>query len=164
MTHPWYAIHCEPNKDRQVERLLAHEAIEHFAPRIPATRRRNGEKALFPGYVFARLDLAGGAWGTLRFRPGIRRLVDVGGGPCPIDDGIMAVIRARTERLRPNIWRPRVGDRVRVIGGSFADLEGIFCEALSGDQRVAVLMDMMRREVRIELPLETLEPVLRGVA
>jgi hypothetical protein len=44
----WYAIHCEAQRDRQVERLLAHAGMETFAARVPTTRKRNGDKALFP--------------------------------------------------------------------------------------------------------------------
>jgi transcription antitermination factor NusG len=57
----WYVVHCEAQRDRQVERLVAHAGMETFAPRIPKTRQRNGDKALFPGYVFVRLDLDTGS-------------------------------------------------------------------------------------------------------
>ena len=42
----WYVIHRDARRDVQTERLVAREGIETFNPRIPKTRRRNGEKPL----------------------------------------------------------------------------------------------------------------------
>jgi transcriptional antiterminator RfaH len=164
MNPRWYVIHCEPHHDRQVERLVTLNGAETFAPRIPCTRKRNGDKPLFPGYVFARLDLPSGIWGRLRHLAGVRSLVEIGGGPAPVDDGIVALIRRKTDAWTVDPIRLEPGDRVRVLSGSFADLEGLFCETLSGDQRVAILIDMMRREVRVELSADQVERVNQGVA
>lgn len=179
----WYVIHCEPHHDRQVERLVGQAGqgdgfpaeldaagdvpegrIEVFAPRITCTRKRNGDKPLFPGYVFARLNLQDGIWARARNLPGVRGLVHIGGEPCPVDDGVIEVIRRRTADYAPRRLSLKEGERVRVTAGSFADLEGIFCEALSGDERIAILIDMMRREVRVELSIDEVERVVRGVA
>lgn len=34
---------------------------------------------------------------------------------------------------------------------TFADLDGLFCETFSGEHRISVLIDMMRRQARVEL-------------
>lgn len=155
----WYVLHCEPQRDRQVERLMAAAGLRVFGPRIPRTRKRNGDRALFPGYLFVRLDLSSGIWGGLRFTPGVRRLVDIGGAPCPVDDRLVEAIRHRVECWQPSRQSLEVGDRVVVAVGSFADLEGIFSERLSGDDRAAILLDLMRRQVRVELPVDCLRPL-----
>jgi transcriptional antiterminator RfaH len=161
----WYVIHCETGKDRQVEHFAVLAGLETFDPRIPCTRKRNGDKPLFPGYVFARLDLSADDGLKIRGLPGVRRLVDAGGHPCSIDEGLIEVIRRRSDSYRGEAGRPFApGDRVRVIGGSFADLEGIFSEALSGHERVAILIDMMRREIRLVLPAGEVERVVQGAA
>lgn len=161
----WYVVHCEPHRDRQVERLIVQTGAETFAPRIPKTRMRNGDKPLFPGYVFTRLDLASGVGGELRYVPGVRSLVEVGGEPCPVDDGIVEAIRRRVTTNVPDVGQLRSGDRVTVVSGSFADLEAVFCEHLSGAERVAVLIEMMRRQVRVELSVDDVRPgPVRGVA
>lgn len=159
MTSPWYAVHCDPRRDRQVQQLLAQHGLEPFAPRIPKTRRRNGDKPLFPGYVFARMDLDTGIWGNLRFMPGIRALVSAGGVACPVDDGIVETIRRRIALWGDPTARLRPGDRVHVIGGHFEHLEGLFSETLTGQERVAVLLDMMGRQVRVEILLDDVERI-----
>jgi transcriptional antiterminator RfaH len=151
----WYVIHCEPSHDRQVERLIGSAHIEVFAPQLPKTRRRNGHKPLFPGYVFARLDLQTDTWGALRRLPGIRSLVEIGGGPCPLDDTVVAVIRRYVhDRSTSSGVHLVPGQRVSVTSGAFRDLEGIFCETLRGDERIAILVNLMRQQIRVELALD----------
>jgi transcriptional antiterminator RfaH len=146
----WYLIHCEAQRDQQVERLVAHAGMETFAARIPKTRKRNGDRALFPGYVFVRLELDAGSWSAIRYLPGVRSLVEIGGGPCPVADEIVEAIRNRVAGYIASHARLQRGDRVAVAGGIFAELEGVFCELLSGEERVAILLDLMRRQVRVE--------------
>lgn len=156
----WYVIHCEPRLDLMVERVFTDGSVEAFAPRIPRARRRDGDKPLFPGYLFARMDLDTGVWGRMRFMPGVRALVEMGGMPCPVDEGIVAAIRRRVagwSAASTPVFHE--GERVRVVGGSFEHLEGLFSESLSGEERAAVLLDMMERQVRVELHIDHLERV-----
>jgi len=162
MDPKWYVLFCDARRDVQVERLVAHVGIETFNPRIPKTRKRNGDKALFPGYIFTRLDLSPDVWSSIRYLPGVRSLVETGGGPCPVDEGIVEHIRQRVAAYVPAGMQLRPGDRVTVTSGAFADLEGIFCETLSGAERIAILIDMMRRQIRVELPAEDVEAIVGG--
>lgn len=158
----WYVVACEPHRDRQVERVLGGQTLEVFAPRLPRTRTRNGDKPLFPGYLFVRMNRDAGAWARLRYLPGVRTLVTMGGEPCPVDGSLVEAIRRRVAVLAPPDRKPLPGDQVRIIGGSFADLEGLLCESLRGEERVAVLIGMMRRQVRVELPIGDVEIVTNG--
>jgi transcriptional antiterminator RfaH len=153
----WYVIHCDARRDAQTEQLVAREGIQTFDPRIPKTRKRNGDKPLFPGYIFAQLDLSTDVWARIRHLPGVRSLVEIGGGPCPVDEAIVERVRQWVCSYQPLLVQPRPGDRVTVTAGAFADLEGVFCEALSGAERVAILIEMMRRQIRVELRVEDIE-------
>ncbi len=72
----WYVIHCEALHDRQVERLVGSAGVEVFAPRILKTRQRNGDKPLFPGYVFARFDFLP-QHRRIRALPGVSGVVEM---------------------------------------------------------------------------------------
>ena len=50
-----------------------------------------------------------------------------------------------------------VGDRVQIVEGPFADLNGIFDKHLSGYQRAQVLVDVLGRLTRYEIPTEWLK-------
>jgi transcriptional antiterminator RfaH len=158
----WYVVHCEPHRDRQVEHVMAVRGVEAYSPHIARTRRHNGKKPLFPGYVFARLALDTGVWSALRFSPGIKSLIEIGGGPCPVGDEIVDEVRRRAEAYVPPAPDPSAGDRVVVKGGALEGLEGVFNETLSGEERVAVLIDMMHRQVRVELSAGLVRRVRHG--
>jgi transcriptional antiterminator RfaH len=75
-----------------------------------------------------------------------------GESPAPIAKGIVEGLIARLDS-RGYIWLPpraaiRLGDSVRVLGGSFADALGLFEEMRDGD-RVAILLDLLGRKVRV---------------
>lgn len=152
----WYLMSCDPRRDEQVCALVAIAGFETYTPRIPKTRRRNGDKPLFPGYVFTRLDLGCDDWTKVMYLPGVRRLVTVGGAPSVVDEEIVDAIRARIARgaFVPPKLNP--GDRIRVVSGAFEHLEGVFCEELTGAERVSILLDMMNRQVRVEVPADQL--------
>ena len=48
------------------------------------------------------------------------------------------------------------GDRIRVVGGAFCDSVGLY-EGLSSRERVAILLELLGRKVRIVLDTETIE-------
>ena len=50
------------------------------------------------------------------------------------------------------------GDKVRILEGPLAELEGIF-QAASDDERVMILLRLMGREVRVRVPGSDIEAV-----
>lgn len=164
MGEAWYVLQCAARHDQQVEQLVRLHGVESFAPRIAKTRACSGNKALFPGYVFVHLDPRGTPWQTVRSLPGVHSLVQIGGGPCPVADEIVAGIRYLAATYLPGPGHLQVGDPVRIHSGAFAAAQGIFTESLRGDVRAAIMTAMMHREVRVELDADTIERSGRVVA
>jgi transcriptional antiterminator RfaH len=86
---------------------------------------------------------------------GVTHLVLAGQEPVPVPDRIIDEIRAREGvdglvRLGlPAGLRP--GSTVRLIDGIFADAKGML-ERLADDHRVAILLELLGREVRVYVP------------
>ena len=75
--------------------------------------------------------------------------------PLPIPEGVIEEIRAReggnglvTLGLPPGLGP---GSRVRLIDGIFADAKGVL-ERVADDRRVAILLELLGREVRVFVP------------
>ena len=48
------------------------------------------------------------------------------------------------------------GDKVRIVGGAFGDCYGLY-EGLSAHERVAILLDLLGRKVRVVLDSDVIE-------
>jgi transcriptional antiterminator RfaH len=157
----WHALHTKPHKERQVEAFLKGRGIEVYFPTIPAPRgsRGNAERAFFPSYLFAHVDLtAVGLW-TLHYAPGMRGVVMFGGVPARVDDCVIARLKERLARLDVvdalgEALTP--GDRVIITTGPLADFEAVFDKRLSPDGRVRVLIQFLQRWTPVEIEASAL--------
>ncbi|KAH2824663.1 hypothetical protein KXV85_000503, partial [Aspergillus fumigatus] len=104
---------------------------------------------LFPRYLFVAIDLESQRWRSIWSTFGVAQLVCRGGRPAPLAAEIIAELRSREDeggliRLGRS-FRP--GERVRVVGGVFADQLAMF-DSMGDGERVAVLLDLLGRKVR----------------
>jgi transcription antitermination factor NusG len=126
----WFAIQvrskCEPN----VAEALKHKGYEEFLPMYTVRRRwsdrwKEIELPLFAGYVFCRFD-QGETRGPIVTTPGVIRIVSLGRELTPISDREIESIRAiliHNRRATPCRFG-QIGDRVRVVVGPLAGIEG----------------------------------------
>jgi transcriptional antiterminator RfaH len=116
---------------------------------------------MFPRYLFIHLDDKTDNWAPIRSTLGVVSLVRFGHEPAKVPDTLLKLLAARegsdgvhevvTEEFRP-------GSKVRLTAGGFAGYEGIF-KAKTGRERVVVLLDVLGREARTIVDLDSLEPV-----
>jgi transcriptional antiterminator RfaH len=163
MTQRWYVVQSQPSAERKA---IAHLERQGFATYLPRylKRRRHARKVdiipapLFPRYLFVAIDLATQRWRSIFSTVGVSRLVCNGDIPTPISDQVLETLRAREDnggyvRLdhRPNF---HAGDRIRVLEGAFADCLGLY-EGMRDSDRVAILLDLLGRKVRVTVDLES---------
>jgi transcriptional antiterminator RfaH len=159
----WYALYTKPHVERQVNQVLESRGLETFLPTIPvwrARRRRFEAEPLFACYLFARLDLEQLGLSAVAWTPGLRRLV--GGeteAPTPVPEEVINYIRRRIEGVtaQDGLVVFKSGEPVDITAGPFKDLEAIFDSHLSGAERAQVLIKVLGRLTRYEVPLEWLK-------
>jgi transcription antitermination factor NusG len=154
----WYAAYTCTHHEKRVAQQLDERQVENFLPLYRSVRRWKDRRkelqlALFPGYVFVRMDIM-----DIRDRlrvlqlPGIVNFVCFGGAPAPLLDGEIETLRqgvADPMRIAPHPYL-KVGRRVRVEDGPFAGLEGILVRRRDGC-RVVVSIDLLMRSVAVEV-------------
>ncbi|WP_246669526.1 MULTISPECIES: transcription termination/antitermination protein NusG [unclassified Bradyrhizobium] len=143
---------------------LARQGFDVYFPRYLKRRSHAGKvdmvaAALFSRYVFVSIDLTKQQWRVIRSTVGVAQLVCHGDRPAPLADGIVAELRSREDdrgliQLNRSAFRP--GEKVRVVGGAFADHLGMF-EAMGDSERVAVLLDLLGRKVRAVMNINVIE-------
>lgn len=156
-TH-WYVIHCKPYQDERALEHLIRQGFECFRPVRHLERHRDGKcivvtEALFPRYLFIRLDSVNDNWYPISSTRGVSEIVRFNEHPLPVPDKIIEEVRERL--ARPTSPEPylKPGERVRIVEGPFAQLEAIFL-ASSGDERVILLLNILQSDQRVHFPLQ----------
>lgn len=156
----WYVVHTQAQKEGLAEMHLRRQGFATYLPRYLRTRRhaRKTEtvaRPLFPRYLFVGVDLARDRWRAIQSTFGVSNLVIAGEEPLPVPDAVVDEIRAReggdgcVSLGLPAGVGP--GSRVRLIDGIFADAKGVI-ERVADDRRVAILLALLGREVRVFVP------------
>lgn len=162
----WYVVQTKPRAEEKAVSFLGQRAITTFLPRLlvqrhQGSRRRQTLEPLFPGYLFARFQPEPECIDRIRWTPGVRRLLGDEQAPIPVPEEVVTFLRDR-EGARGFIQPgPRFspGTRVRVTGGPLGHLEGIIERAASRADRVCVLLELLHRQVSVEVDTAALEPL-----
>lgn len=142
---------------------LRRQGFEAYLP-VYLKRRSHAGKVdmvaapLFPRYLFVAVDLESQRWRSIHSTFGVTQLVCHGDKPAPLADQIIAELQSREDdqgliRLG-SAFRP--GEKVRVVGGAFADHFGMF-DSMGDGERVAVLLDLLGRKVRVIMNVDVIE-------
>lgn len=141
------------------EEHLRRQGFDVYLPRLMTRQRRNGAwregvQALFPRYLFVRVDRLRQSVAPIRSTRGAVGLVRLGGEPAMVPDEVIEAIRARAEAetgLHADPARSfRRGVRVAVVEGPLAGLEGIFTSD-DGEQRAVILMELLGKTHRVRV-------------
>jgi transcription elongation factor/antiterminator RfaH len=154
----WYVVRAKPHRERLVNAQLLRQGIEVFFPSVrvqPVNPRAARERAYFPGYLFVHLDLDAIGINRLRWLPASVGLLEFGGEPAIVPDLLIRQLRERIRAIQAAgglvLADLKQGDPVRITSGPFAGYEAIFDLRLQGSHRVRVLMELLRRQVSLDL-------------
>jgi len=157
----WYALYTFPRHEKRVAKQIECRQFTSYLPTYRSVRRwkdrrKELELALFPGYVFVRMELAD----KLRVLqlPGVVRLVYFNGQPAAIAAEEIEALRSRlsvSQRIEPHPYL-RTGRRVRVRSGPMQGWEGIIVRR-KDRCRIVFSVDLLQRSVAVELDEADLE-------
>lgn len=162
----WYAIHCysgyenkvKHNLEQRIETMgMADKIFEVVVPtedeiEVRDGKRRTVERRIFPGYVMVRMKMSEDSWHVVRNTPGVTRFIGMGNRPQPLSpqevDQILHRMEAEAPKIKVNF---RVGQKVRIIDGPFADFVGLVDKIDTERAKVTVLVSFFGRDTPVEL-------------
>ena len=154
----WYCVQTNLRKERRALAHISDAGLRAWFPEISVTKRRHGRpvrllEPLFPSYLFVTMDPAlSSEWSVVRWGRGVRDIVGDGTGPLLVPEPVMGVLHARFGERVTEASSPLIpGARVRVVDGPMVDLEGLIVEAPTPRSRVRVLMQLLHRELIVEM-------------
>ncbi len=161
----WFAVRTKARAEGVAAGQLRQRGVEVFAPELELRRVRvrfGQDRAfvepLFPGYLFARLDLGRDCF-RVRWTPGVRSLVQFGeNGPAVLPEEAIELLRTRAgggERITAR--DPFLqGVRVTVSRGPLAGLLAVVERPMRASGRVQILLELLQRQTRVELDVSLL--------
>jgi len=163
----WYCIRTKPKNERLTSQLLRSEiGLPVFCPLIRFERaRRTGRtwvtEAMFPGYIFARMDYTTQNRHVRSIR-GVITVVGFGDHPAIVPDQIIDDLRREVKDEETVIIRPQIsiGEEVNVIVGPFQGLRAVVSRVLPARERVAVLLEVLGMEREVEVSIAAVLPDL----
>ena len=164
-TSRWYVAQIHPHAELRASQGLCRQGFTIYLPRYLKQRRhaRRIEMVaapLFPGYLFVAIDLATQRWLSIDSTAGVTRLVRNGDRPAPVLGDIIDTLKAREngDGLVQLEKGPRFqpGDKIRVLGGAFDSCLGLY-EGMASRERVAILLDLLGRKVRVTVEGDLVE-------
>lgn len=153
----WYLAHCKPRQDARALEHLERQGFECYRPVRQVERLRNGHRhiaseALFPRYLFIRLDCVDDNWYPIRSTRGVHQIVRCKERPLPVRDEIVEGIRSRLAGHVDHEPFFKTGERVQITEGAFSHVEAFFL-ARDGDERVVLLLNIMQTDQVLPFPL-----------
>ncbi len=153
----WYVVQTQVNAEHKAAFNLDQQGFTTYLPRY-LKRRSHARKVdmvprpLFPRYLFVAIDLAAQRWRAIHSTLGVSHLVCCNDRPASVADDVVDALKARENesgfiRLESRT-RFSPGDRVRIVDGALVDSLALV-EGVSGHDRVALLLDLLGRQVRV---------------
>lgn len=119
---------------------------------------------IFPGYLFVEMIMTDEAWYVVRNTQGVTGFIGSSGGgakPFPVDQHEMEKILQRIGQSDKKVEvQFKVGDRVKIMSGPFANMEGVVDSMNDSTQVATVLIILFGRETPTDIAYIDLTPAL----
>lgn len=170
----WYVVHCYAGYENKVRHSIE-QRIETMGMQdsifdvivpteeeieIKDGKRRTVERRVFPGYILVQLKMSEDSWFVVRNTPGVTGFVGMGNDPTPLRKDEVDKILNRMEEGAPKVkFDFKIGEKVRIRSGPFADFIGAVNEIDADRAKVRVLVVFFGRETPVELDFAHVEKI-----
>jgi transcription antitermination factor NusG len=165
MAPQWYVLKSKPNKEDPLYKQVTSRGIEVYYPCRavrPVNPRARKIVPVFPSYMFVRVDLVEVGLSMFQLMPHAVGLVSFGGEPGVIQGSMMEVLRRNIEAAGKWDASQREdlapGTALKITNGPFAGYEAIFDTKLPGEERIRILLSVVRGgQISVQLPATYVE-------
>ena len=176
MSHKWYAIQAYSGSEmsvkraieRMVEDLGIQEKVEEIIVptedviEIKKGKQKVVERCLYPGYVFAKLDLDTDLWQKIQSLSKVSRFIGEAKKPAPLHEkDIQNIIEKAQKKEAP---RPKVSfetaEAVRIIDGPFANFTGVVEEYDMIHGKLRLNVSIFGRSTPVEIMYTQVEKIV----
>tara|TARA_B100000989_G_C19422388_1_gene419236 strand:- start:162 stop:683 length:522 start_codon:yes stop_codon:yes gene_type:complete len=162
MKSSWIVVQTKLNNENKALINLVRQGFEVFYPKIlkPVkifNKFKRIIKPLFPGYIFVNLD-TNKNWFRINSTFGVNRIIKFGEKMTflPIDFIESLQNKCDEKNIIQQNHKIKSGDRVRIVGKSLFNLEGIFQESIDSN-RVLILLEILKTKIKTTIKKGNIE-------
>jgi transcriptional antiterminator NusG len=173
MALAWYVVHTYSGYENKAkaaleERIRMYDLDDRITEVLVPTEQvmevKNGKKRqvtrkFFPGYILVNMELDNETWHVVRNTPKITGFVGGARNPPPLPPHEVERLIQRVpdpEAPKP-VLHFQTDERVRVIEGPFAKMEGVIDEVNEAREKLRVIVTIFGRPTSVELDFTQVE-------
>ncbi len=155
----WLVVQTKPKQEELASEHLTRQGYQVFLPKIEQRKRVRGQwkhiiGPLFPRYLFIEARFGTDDLAPVRSTIGVINLVRFGQEIVPVPDSVIEFLQSQqdptTGARDASAWPHKRGDKVDILEGPFAGLQGIF-EMSKDEDRAYLLIELLGRATRVQL-------------
>jgi len=168
----WYTVHTysgyenkvKSNLEKRIEymnmadKIFRVEVPQKTVTQIKAGRKQEKEEKIFPGYVLVEMIMDEDSWYVVRHTAGVTKFVGSAKKPIPAKESeIKKIIHRSTAQVQKVEMDVKVGEKVRITAGPFADFVGDITEVYPDKAKLRAMVSIFGRETPVELEYKQIQ-------
>lgn len=162
----WYIVHTYSGYENKVkvnlekrieymnmgEKIFRIEVPQKTVTQMKAGKKQEKEEKIFPGYVLVEMIMDEDSWYVVRHTSGVTKFVGSAKKPIPARESeIKKILHRSTSQVEKVELDVKVGDKVRIISGPFADFDADIIEVYPDKSKLRANVSIFGRETPVEL-------------
>ena len=168
----WYIVHTysgyenkvKSNLEKRIEymnmadKIFRVEVPQKTVTQIKAGRKQEKEEKIFPGYVLVEMIMDEDSWYVVRHTAGVTKFVGSAKKPIPAKESeIKKIIHRSTTQVQKVEMDVKVGEKVRIVSGPFAEFVGDITEVYPDKAKLRAMVSIFGRETPVELEYKQIQ-------
>ncbi len=158
----WYLLFCKPRQEARAQVNLQNRGMEAFFPllkteKLVKGRRTFKESALFPNYLFVRLNPQQCNFSAVKNTRGVSGFVTYGAAYQRVPVELINQLKAERSHSHES-QVPKNGDLVSVNNESFKNIDAIYKEP-DGDMRSILFINLLNKQIEISVSNQAISKI-----
>ena len=162
----WYIVHTYSGYENKVktdlekrieymnmgDKIFRIEVPQKTVTQMKAGKKHEKEEKIFPGYVLVEMIMDEDSWYVVRHTSGVTKFVGSAKKPIPAKESeIKKILHRSSSQVEKIELDVKVGDKVRIISGPFADFDADIIEVYPDKSKLRANVSIFGRETPVEL-------------
>lgn len=170
----WYIVHTysgyenkvKVNLEKRIEymnmgdKIFRVEVPQKTITKVKDGKKQDREEKIFPGYVLVEMIMDDDSWYVVRHTAGVTKFVGTSKKPIAAKDSeikkIIHRVQTQTTKIELDV---KVGDKVRIVSGPFAEFIGDITEVYPDKSKLRANVSIFGRETPVELEYKQIQKV-----